>query len=167
MSMRIFSSLLLSGLFITNIFAGEKAKFSGEWVLNEGKSVLDEMGTAFLPYKMVISQSDIDLTVHKTFAGQNGEDMESEVTVTLDGKECKSEVWNSPRVTTANWSVTGDTLHIEMKITFNMNGEINETLLKEAWSLQDGGKQIIINHFSTSNWGERKITMAFDKQKAK
>jgi hypothetical protein len=167
MCVRIISVLILAGCFISNLFAGEKAIFSGEWLFNESESVLDENGNAFLPYKLIISQSDSDMTVQKTFSMQNGEDMVSDNRMTLDGKECESEIWNSPRITTANWSATGDTLHIEIKITFNQNGEINETLLKEAWSLQDGGKRMVINHFSTSSWGERTITMAFDKQKSK
>ena len=98
---------------------------------------------------------------------QDGQDMVSENTMTLDGKECKSEVWNSPRVTKAKWSATGDTLNIEIKLTFNQDGNINETLIKETWSLREKGKCIIIDHFSTSNWGDRKLTMVYNKKEVK
>jgi hypothetical protein len=167
MSMRVFGSLLVVLIMVCTLFAAEKTNFSGEWMFNEEKSVLDEMGRAFIPYKLVITQGDNELTVQKTFTMENGEDMITDENMTLDGKECKSEIWNSPRITTANWTAAGDTLNIEMKITFNQDGNNNEMLLQEAWSLQDEGIRMVINHFSSSTWGERKITMIFDKQKPK
>ena len=167
MSIRIMCSWLTALLFSVNLFAAEELDFTGTWMFNEEKSVLDDMGMAFIPYKLVISKRDSELTVQKTFTMQSGEDMVIDEKMTLDGKECKSEIWNSPRITTANWSATGDTLNVEMRITFNQDGNINEMLLQEAWSMQDEGKLIIINHFSSSTWGERKITMAYNKQEVK
>jgi hypothetical protein len=167
MFFRVLGTLFVVVLLSMNLIAAEKTDFSGNWMFNEEKSVLDEMGRAFIPYKLVIVQNDNELTVQKTFTMENGEDMVTDEKMTLDGKECMSEFWDSPRITTASWSATKDTLNIKMKITFNQDGNNNEMLLQEAWSLHAEGKQIVINHFSTSTWGERKITMAFDKQEAK
>lgn len=164
MEKRVFGFLLLVVFIVTNLVAADKPDFSGTWKFNEEKSTLDDMGMAFIPHTLVIKQQENDLAVQKTFTNQNGEDMVTDESMTLDGKECKSEIWNSPRVTTANWTDKGDTLKIEVKITFNQDGNMNEMLLHEAWSTLDDGARMVVNHFSTSNWGERKITMVFDKQ---
>ena len=87
--------------------------------------------------------------------------------LTLDGKECHSEFWNSPRVTTASWSETGDTLTVLSKITFERDGEVNELEIIEDWSLLEEGKVLSVEHFSSSDWGERDIVMVFDKVEAK
>jgi hypothetical protein len=98
---------------------------------------------------------------------QDGGDMVVDEKVGLDGKPLESEFMNSPRITTASWSATGDTLNVDIKITFNQDGNTSEMSLQEAWSMQESGKRLVINHFSSSNWGERKITMAYDKQEVK
>jgi hypothetical protein len=164
MSIRVFGSWLIAFLFCINLFAADEIDFTGTWMFNEEKSVLDDMGMAFIPYKLVISKRDSELTVQKSFTMQSGEEMVVDEKMTLDGKECKSEIWNSPRITTANWSATGDTLNVEMKITFNQDGNTSEMLLQEAWIMQNEGNLLVIKHFSSSNWGERKITMAYNKQ---
>ena len=164
MSKYLFNVSLCIIFIFMNLIAGEKPDFQGKWSFNEDKSTLDEMGRAFIPHTLVITQSENEMTIQKTFTTQSGEDMVTDEKMTLDGKESKSEIWNSPRITTAKWSENGDTLHIDIKITFNQDGNMNEMQLKEAWSMLDGGKCINVNHFSSSSWGERKITMVFDKQ---
>jgi mannan endo-1,4-beta-mannosidase len=41
--------------------------FSGEWIFNEDKSVLDNWGPAFLPYKLEINQKGNNLNIKSTF----------------------------------------------------------------------------------------------------
>jgi hypothetical protein len=145
------------------LFAQAKVNFSGQWTFNQEKSKLDEMGPAFLPAAMVVTQVDNELTVQKTFKSDFAEDFTAEEKMTLDGQECKSEFWNSPRVTTAVWTTNGDTLKIDSKTTFNMDGQTNEMTLKEKWALAEDGKVLLIDHYSSSNFGERKITIAYSK----
>jgi hypothetical protein len=161
----LFLALLLISALST-CFAGDKPDFSGEWTFNESKSTLDENGTMFLQTAMVVTQAGNDLTIQKTFPDPNGDNFVMEDKLTLDGKECKSEFFNSPRTATANWSAKGDTLLIVTKIVFDQEGTKSEMTINEAWSLKDAGKGLAIKHFSSSSWGQRKITMVFDKKEA-
>ncbi len=142
----------------------DKVNFSGEWVFNEEKSVLDNWGVSFLPYKLKITQKENDLTIQNTFILEYADDRVTEEKLKLDGKECESEFMNYPRIKTANWSQNGDTLIIESKVTFDRGGQTSEMVVIEAWDIQDQGKILSIKQLSTSFWGKRDITLIFDKQ---
>lgn len=75
-----------------------------------------------------------------------------------------SEFRDSLRITTATWSENGDTLIIESKVTFNSGGQTTEMVINEAWILLQGGSILSIKQFSTSFWGERNITLIYDKK---
>jgi hypothetical protein len=158
--------LLLASFAAVRLAAGDPVSFSGEWILNQSKRVLDENGTQFLTVKMTLIQAGNDLTVQKSFNNEFQGDFVGEEKLTLDGKECKSEFWNSPRTSTANWSLKGDTLTIATTIVFERDGQKSEMLMKEALSLKDDGKTLSVQHFSSSTWGERKTTMVFDRKEA-
>jgi mannan endo-1,4-beta-mannosidase len=143
---------------------GSETDFSGEWVFNEEKSVLDNMGVGNLPYKLGVTLKGYDLAIRKTFIVEYGDDRVTEEKLTLDGAEYKSEFRNSPRITTAKRSDKGDTLFIESKVTFNRGGQISEMKEKEAWSLQEHGRILSIHQTSSSFWGKRDITLIFDKR---
>jgi hypothetical protein len=160
---RILSLALLAAI---SLAAGTPADFSGEWIFSQSKSVLDENGTQFLPLRMVLAQAGNDLTVQKFFNNEMQGDFVGEEKLTLDGKECKSEFWNSPRTSTANWSANGDTLTVATTIAFDMNGEKSEMSMKEAYSLKDNGMTLCVEHNSKSTWGERKLALIFDKKGA-
>ena len=151
-------------LLAVSLVAGDKPDFSGDWEFSEEKSTLDEMGAAFLQTKMSIEQTEKEMTLKKTFQGPDGGEMEDEEKLTLDGKECKSEVWGgSPRVSTANWSEKGDALKIATTIEFERDGQSSTIDMNEVWSLGEEGKILSIKHSSSSEWGERDITMVFTK----
>lgn len=168
MKVTTYLMVLLISLSMTTLFAGDKqTDFSGEWVFNESKSTLDEMGTRFLQKKMILTQSGNDLTVQKVYPGQyEDEEFVAEEKLTLDGKECKSEFWNSPRTTTAAFSVKGDTLKIASTMLFERDGDEMEVNTKEQWSIKEEGKILLVKHVSSSDWGVRDITMIFDKKEA-
>lgn len=157
-----FFFCLLTVLMIVNLYSGETVNFAGDWTFEEGKSKLDQMGTVFIPIKMSVIQSANDLTVVKTFTTPDQGDMVMEEKLTLDGHECKSEMWNSPRVTKATWSEKGDVLKIVSAITFDNNGQTSVMDLNEEWSLTEEGL-LSIKHYSGSEWGERNITMVYAK----
>ena len=138
-----------------------KADFSGEWVFDEEKSVLDNMGAGNLPSQMKILQKDVDLTVQKSFIVEYADDRITEEKWTLDGKETQSEFWNSPRMTTAYWSEKGDTLIVDSKVTFNRGGQTVEMTTREAWSLQEQGRILSIQQSSNSFRGRRNLTLVF------
>jgi len=146
--------------------AAEPADLSGEWIFSEAKSVLDENGVMFLPVRLVLLQAGNDLTVQKVFSSPDQGEFTGDEKLTLDGKECKSDFMNSPRTSTALWSANGDTLTIDTRIEFDMNGEKSEMIMKEAYSLKDSGGVLYVGHTSKSTWGERKLSLIFDRKEA-
>ena len=138
--------------------------FSGTWILNEEKSVLDNFGTGNLPYKMEITQEENSLRVRRHFVVEWGDDRITDEVSPLDGKEVKSEFFNSPRVTTVNWSTDGNTLIVASKVTFNRQGQTSEMVTKEIWSIGEHGRILSIQQSSSSFRGERKINLLFEKQ---
>lgn len=141
-----------------------KVDFSGDWIFNEEESILDNFGVSFLPYELKLKQTENELNVQKTFILEYADNRIIEEKLTLDGKECESEMLNAPRIMKARWSENSDTLIIESKVIFNMGGRTSEMILDEAWSLEEYGRILAIKQFSDSFWGVRKITLFFDKQ---
>jgi len=137
----------------------EPADFSGEWIINEEKSDFGIWGASSLPYKMKVVQNLDTLNVQRTVLLEYADDRITEERLTLDGKECKSEFSNLPRVTTAQFREGGDTLVIHSKITM---GQTFEIVSKETWTIQEQGAILSIQQTSSSYWGERNITMVFD-----
>jgi hypothetical protein len=113
---------------------------------------------------MKVTQKDNDIAIQRTYQREYEDDVVIEETLTMVGKECESEFWNSPRITTARWSEKGDVLTVVSKITFNRDGQTSELNIEEDWSLQEKGKILSIKHVSSSEWGERDITMVFVKK---
>jgi mannan endo-1,4-beta-mannosidase len=141
-----------------------KVDFSGEWIFNEENSVLDNIGVSSLPYKLKIIQKENDLAIQKTYVLEYTDDMVTDENLKLDGKECTSEMWNSPRTTKATWSGNYDTLIIESKFILKRSGQTYDVVANESWSLQEQGKVLSIRQYSNSVWGERTITMVFNRE---
>lgn len=146
------------------LWAGDKPSFVGSWEFSETKSTLDDMGRAFVQSKMKIEQTETDITITKFFQGPDGGEFEADEKLTLDGKECKSEAWGgSPRVTTATWTEAGDALKIVSSIKFERDGQEMVVDINEDWSLAEEGKTLSIKHTSSSDWGDRNLTLVFTK----
>ncbi|MDZ7316901.1 MAG: hypothetical protein ONB24_12335 [candidate division KSB1 bacterium] len=163
--MKRINVFLLMTAFAVSAFA--KVNFNGEWRFNESKSKLDQMGAAFIQTKMVITQGDNDLTISNTMPSFDGSEMVTEQKLTLDGQECRSEIWNSQRVSKANWSESGDALVITSAITFERDGQSSVINITEEWRLAEDGKALVIKHNSSSEWGERNLTLVFDRAESK
>jgi mannan endo-1,4-beta-mannosidase len=138
--------------------------FSGQWLFNEENSVLGDFGVGFIPYKLEITQGENDLTILRSFIVEWGDDRITEERYTLDGKENRSTLFDSPRITAVNWSEKSDTLNFVSKVTFNRGGRTSEMVTEEKWSLQRRGKILSIEQSSSTFRGSREITMIFDKQ---
>jgi mannan endo-1,4-beta-mannosidase len=76
--------------------AVRKLNFSGEWLFNEEKSVLDNWGVGGIPYTLKITQQANELNIQKKFLLEYADDRVTEEKLTLDGQESRSEMWNSP-----------------------------------------------------------------------
>ena len=133
MRIRMLLVVMLTMVAMVNAFAGDKTDLSGKWVFSVEKCTLDEMGTDFLP-TLTVTQKKNEFTVEKVFQREYEDDIIIRETVTLDGKENKSEFWNSPRTTTATWSAPKDTLTVNSIIEFQGGGQSSEKIINEAWS---------------------------------
>lgn len=137
--------------------------FSGRWIFDEERSTLDNWGVGFIPSKLHITQNGKNLTIEKNLVVEYAEDRVEEEKYTIDGQEAKSQFWNSPRITTVNWSNSGDTLLIKSTVTFNRGGQTSEMVTTEAWTLHDENNILEINQTSKSPRGDRNITMIYRK----
>ena len=140
------------------------ADFTGEWLFNEDKSVLDNSGTGNLPYKLKVAQDENIINIKKMFMEEWEDDRITEEQLGLNGDVSKSEFFGSPRTTSANLAAGHDTLNIKSNVTFNHNGQTTQMNTSEAWSLQNNGKVLSIIQISVSPAGEKKLTLVFDRQ---
>jgi mRNA-degrading endonuclease HigB of HigAB toxin-antitoxin module len=141
-----------------------KVDFSGDWIFNEENSVLDNIGVSSLPYNLKIIQKENELIIQKTYVLEYTDDMVTNENLTLDGKKCTSEMWDSPKTMKATWSKYCDTLIIESKVILNRGGQTYDVVANESWSLQKHRAVLSIKQYSNSFWGERNITMIYDKK---
>ena len=150
----LFSGFLLLSVIVLNAKEG-KVNFSGEWILNSDESDLGDGGRrrGMMASKMVVEQKGEKLVVESFRTNRDGEEVSTELTYTLDGKECKNEDDFRKTVSVAEWSEDGDILTITSKINISRGG--NEFTMEsiEKWSM-DKKKLIIDSTISTSR-GER------------
>jgi mannan endo-1,4-beta-mannosidase len=139
-----------------------KVDFSGEWVFNEDKSILDNSGTGNLPYRLKIEQTGNSLSVRKIFIIEEAGDQVTEE-VLIQGKVNKSGTVNNPLITTMTRSENGDTLILESKATTSRGNQTVEMITNEKWTLLDQGKTLSITQSSNSFRGKRTITMIYNK----
>jgi hypothetical protein len=140
------------------------ADFSGEWIINEEKSLFGNFGASSLPYKMSIAQNELELTIKRIMVLEYADDRINEERLTLDGKECRSEIMNSPRITTAQFNEGGDTLVIHSKVTMTRGNQTFEMVSKEIWTLEEQGAILSVEQTSSSYWGERNIRMVYNRR---
>lgn len=142
----------------------ESPDFSGEWIFNEEKSILDDFGASAIPYKLNITQQGNYITIKRTRILEYADDEITEEKLTLDGKEYESKFWNSPRITKVNWSKDNENLEFESKVLLNMGGKESEMVTNEVWSLIEYGEFLSIEHSSNSFWNKREITLIYDRR---
>ena len=139
------------------------ADFSGEWIINEEKSLFNNSGASSLPFKMSIAQNEHEIAIKRIVVLEYADDRITEEKLTLDGKEVRSEFMNFPRITTAQFGEGGDTLVIHSKVSMLRGDQSFEMVVKETWTLEERGAVLSIQQASSSYWGERNITMVFDR----
>ena len=141
----------------------EKINLSGNWFLNEERSVLGDWGTSNLPYRMKVIQNGNELRLEKSFIVEWGDDQITEETILLDGSEMKSTFWNAPQITKARWSQKGDSLTVSSKVTFTRGESTSEMETIEIWSLKENSQVLFIEQSTRSFRGNRKIIMVLER----
>ncbi len=139
--------------------------FSGQWVFNEELSDMGNSGTGNVPYEMEIDQDDDLLLVKKFMIFEWGDDRITNEKVLLDGTEVKSEFFNSPRISKANWNGDSQSIKISSTVKFEWGERSFEMNINEEWGLQEEGKILKIDQTSTGfSGGENTISLVFEKQ---
>jgi hypothetical protein len=82
----------------------------------------------------------------------------------LDGTETKSEFMNSPRVSSAKVSASGDEITVDSVVTFSWGAPGAKMTTSETWKLEDGGDTLVIRRHATSPRGEQNMTLVFGRR---
>ena len=162
--MKKFLFLLLAPAVILLSFASmpDKANFSGDWKLSEGKSDLGQFGARFTPTAIKVDQKADAITISRTRPGFNGGDpVTTSLTYGFDGKETESTGFgNSKMKSTAKWS-DDQTLIINSTTTFERDGQTSEFKGTETWTMKDGSLSVL--SVTTSPRGENTVKAMYDK----
>ena len=143
------------------------ANFSGEWALNEEKSV--ELNPAGLgnstAFHISAEQDDDQLQLKRSYVVEWGDDRVTNETILLDGSEMKTEFFNMPRISKTIWDKNQKKLTISSRAIFNRGGRPVEMSSQEEWTLENGGKTLKIVQTSTGfRDGEKKLILLYDRQ---
>jgi hypothetical protein len=142
----------------------EKANYSGDWKLNESKSELGQFDR-FAVRSIKAEQKAESIAITRTQPSFNGDDMTSTETLTFDGKEAESTIFeNSKRKASAKWSDDGKSLAISYTLELDFNGQTMEIKGTDTWALSDDGKNLTVLTKSTSAQGEFSWKAVYDKQ---
>jgi mannan endo-1,4-beta-mannosidase len=139
------------------------ADFSGKWVFDEERSILDNSGTGNIPYRIETSMASGSLKVKKVIVHE-----EEDATVTEE--ELPSVKNSAPGsgdfsgTTTMKRSENGDTLKIESKMSFKRGNQTFESSSSEKWYLSGNKRSLFINQASMSVRGKRNVTLVYDKE---
>jgi hypothetical protein len=160
---RLLALLIAPAILISFNTLPDKANFSGDWKLNEGKSDLGQYAQ-FAPRKIKVTQTADSITIEKTAPSFNGDDVTYGETLPFDGKEVESTIFgSSKRKASARWSDDGQTLTVTFNIMFDFNGQQTEVKGTETWTLADGGKTLISQNNSSSSFGDIAAKGVYEK----
>jgi mannan endo-1,4-beta-mannosidase len=140
-----------------------ETKFSGTWIFNEDRSKIENTGASSLPYRLEIIQNQEEIKIYKTIILEYADNRIDSLTLSLDGKEYNSEMWNTPMITTAKWNSGRDTLNINSTVKLILNGKNYESTTDERWYLENNKRNLVVLQHSNSFWGERNVMMVFDR----
>lgn len=161
-------TVLFVGLFLlfSVVAVAQKSNFTGGWTLNETKSPTPENGFRMGATKIIATQTDLNLSIDRTYQGRDGEDMVAKETYTLDGKECENLFFQSmKRKSTATWSEDGKVLTINSVTFFERDGETMEMKSSEVWKLNENANELVMEVVFNSPNGEMKSSLTYDKAK--
>lgn len=158
-------NLVFAVLFIAGAaFAGGNTDYSGKYTLNEGESQFGNPSFRMAPVEMIVKTHKDSLEINRSYRVPNGEIMNFDEKVALDGSESKSSWRNSTRASTLAWSEDGKTMKIQSSVVFEGNNGQGEATSVEEWNLSEDGKTLTIRVSVSSTWGEVQNVLVFDKE---
>lgn len=163
---KISALLIVPVALLSFTFLADKANFSGDWKLNEGKSDFGQRGARFATKEIKVDQKADAVTISRTTPGFNGgEDVTNTETLTFDGKEVQGTGFgNSVRKSSLKWAGDDQTFSIATNTTMDRNGQTMTFAATETWSLGDGGKSLTVTTVRTTQQGDVTTKAVYDKQ---
>jgi mannan endo-1,4-beta-mannosidase len=137
--------------------------FSGKWIFNEEKSVLDRFGVSSVPYKITVVQEGNHISLKKIIVVEYADDQVIEENYTVDGREYPSMFMDFPAKTGISQSADKKSITFRTRATLNMGEQKSEVTINETWNLLDSNETLSIKQFSRTPWGTRDITLVFDR----
>jgi mannan endo-1,4-beta-mannosidase len=140
-----------------------RADFSGLWVLDEDRSDFGKFGAGMAPARLEVAQQGNELSVKTTRVVEYGDDQVTEEKLALDGTPSNSTFMNSPRVSTARVSPSGDEIVVDSVVTVPWVAPGAKFASTDTWTMRDGGKTLSIQRHASSPRGEQNTTMVFTR----
>jgi hypothetical protein len=153
---------LIGLVFLSTLCSnGQKTDFSGEWALDRTKSVVPD-NQLFLVKISIKVKGDSLLTL-RTYEMTDGQQYPFNENVSMDGKDCKTVVYDMPRKAKANWSVQDASLIYESTTTITRNADTTDLVTKETWKVDKSKNALSIDFKNTFPEGETSGTFLFNK----
>ena len=141
----------------------EPANFSGKWLLDEDRSLLDNAGTGYLPDFFEATQTNNALNLKRVYRQEDSDDRVTNEAIAA-GTTTQNGNPDLAQTTIMKRSENGDTLIIELKSTMKRGNQSFESSASEKWYMSDNKRSLFIKQSSSSQWGIRNITLVYDKQ---
>lgn len=142
------------------------ADFSGEWILNPGKSGFEQEGEGRRRQgsaaRMTVRQDEKELVVIRVRTGRDGEEREITMKYSLEGKKTKNKTEFGTSESTARWLDEGGVLELVSYSEGERRGMKFSMETVQTWSL-DGGVLTIETVRSTPR-GEMRSTAVYERE---
>lgn len=162
--------LLTAVLFTLTSMAPHRTNFSGNWKLNESKSVrgntlcIYDQGDRMRCDSMKIAERADFLTIDAVGLSPGGALVTRHEKLTFDGKESEVTLTRRGKMFTAKWSGDGNTMTVNSLVYLDIDGERQEFKVTEVWKLINDGKSISLQANAKSTvFGDRTWTFVYDK----
>lgn len=157
--------LILPLLTASSMPMGKKAIFSGTWILNETKSDFGEYGRMMASNKIIIAHKGKKLTMERYATTPAGESVNYKENYTLDGKECVNNISEEfKKTSTVVKSEDKKGLIINSTLDLSFEGNEMKILTVENFTLEDGGKTMIIKSTASTDYGDMVVSLVYDLQ---
>lgn len=165
-SKKLIGFITIAALLMSFTFLADRANFSGDWKLNEGKSDFGQRGARFATKELKVDEKTDAISISRTTPSfQGGDDVTNTETLTFDGKEVEGTGFgNSTRKSSLKWADDDQTFTISTNTTMDRNGQTFSFSAKETWSLGDGGKTLTLTTTRTTQQGDVTTKAVYDKQ---
>jgi len=158
----IFTLLILLTFSFSFSAVAQNSNFSGEWKLDREKTTManDQL---FLSMVTVQLKKDSLLT---TRVYSNGyEEYPFVENLSLDGKDCKINIYDMPRSSKASRSASDGSILIESKTTFYGNNGEEDMIANETWKVDKAGNMLTIDFTNKMSGSEFTGTNYYNKVK--